>query len=291
MHSIVEQAAPKVNLTLQVLGRRPDGYHELDSLVAFAHDVFDVITLTPSASHAVTTTGPFAGSIAGANLVSVTLDRIAQFAPHMVLGAVELQKNLPVAAGIGGGSADAAAVMRAVMRANRHAAVDVDWNAIAASLGADVPVCLGNNAQRLRGIGELLTAIDGLPELAIVLANPQVPVPADKTAQVFRALAARPLTHEARRPSAPLHFGSRADLLTHMRAIGNDLLASARDIVPAIDVVLQALNASPACELAQLSGGGPTCFGVFPDRAAAAAAADALKAAHPAWWVRASRLT
>ena len=288
---VSERAPPKVNLTLRVLGRRAlDGYHELDSLVAFAHDLADEITLTPGPSRAVTTTGPFGGSIAGENQIGVTLACIAQAAPFLTLGAVHLEKNLPIAAGIGGGSADAAAVIRAVRRANTHNDLTgIDWSAIATRIGADVPVCLASRAQRMTGIGEHLTTVQALPELAAVLVNPQVPVPADKTAQVFRKLAAPPLTAQTLAPS-PNHFATRAALLTHMRTIGNDLLAPARAIVPAIDDVLAALADCPSCELSQLSGGGPTCFGIFPDMTSAHTAAVALSQTHPSWWIRASRL-
>ncbi len=291
---VSESAPPKVNLTLRVLGRRLDephkGYHELDSIVAFAHDIADEIVLTPGPSHAVTTTGPFGGSIAGENLIAVSLACLAQAAPFLTLGAVQLIKNLPVAAGIGGGSADAAAVIRAVRRANAHNAMTgIDWNVIAIGVGADVPVCLTSRAQRMTGIGQHLTAIEALPELAAVLVNPQLPVPADKTAQVFRKLAAPPLTGRSSAAS-PNHFVSRAALLSHMRTVGNDLLGSARLVVPAIGDVLSALNACPSCELAQLSGGGPTCFGIFPDMTAASAAVATISRAHPSWWIRASRL-
>lgn len=295
MQPIVEQAPPKVNLTLRVLGRRLSGehkgYHELDSLVAFAHDVADTITLTPGPDRRVTTTGPFGGSIAGENLVAVTLDRIASAGPHLSLGAINLEKNLPIAAGIGGGSADAAAVIRAVMRANpAPLAVAIDWTLIATSIGADVPVCLASRAQRMCGIGERLTPIASLPELAAVLVNPQVAVPADKTAQVFRKRAAPPLAVGQPQPS-PNQFSSSAALLAHIRAVGNDLLAPARCVVPTIDDVLTALTACPTCELAQLSGGGPTCFGIFPDMTAARTAAATLSRDHPSWWIRASLLS
>ena len=293
MQPIVERAPPKVNLTLRVLGRRTggphNGYHELDSLVAFAQDLADIITLTPGQNQRVTTTGPFSGSIAGENLISVTLARIAEAAPHLTLGTVNLEKHLPIAAGIGGGSADAAAVIRAVQRANPAAGAAIEWTDIAACLGADVPVCLAPRAQRMTGIGERLTAIPALPKLAAVLVNPQVPVPADKTAQVFGKLAAPPLA-TAPGEVSPNQFPSRAALLAHMRITGNGLLPPARAVVPAIDDVLAALAASRSCELAQLSGGGPTCFGIFPDMHAAHTAAATLSQTHPTWWIRASQL-
>ena len=285
---LIERAVPKVNLTLRVLGKRPDGYHELDSLVAFALDVGDVIMLWPGHPARVRVTGPFTGSIAGENLISVALDHVARAGPQLVLGAVSLEKNLPIAAGIGGGSADAAAVLRAVKRANPELADSVDWTAVAARIGADVPVCFVSSAQRMTGIGEILETMAGLPDLYAVLVNPMVAVPADKTAQVFRALAA-PLLGEAREPCT-VAFANRAALLAHMATTGNDLTAAARRVVPAIDDVLAGLCADETCELAQLSGGGPTCFGIFPDMAAAREAAARIAAAQPDWWVVASRL-
>jgi len=289
--AITERASAKVNLTLRVLGRRADGYHELESLVVFAKACADEVTLTRGTSDTprVMTTGPYAGGIAGANLISVALERVARAAPQLRLGDLALEKNLPIAAGIGGGSADAAAVLRAVRAANPELAGGVDWSALALSLGADVPVCLDARPQLMRGVGDQLDAMPQLPELAAVLVNPRVPVPEDKTAQVFRALAAPRLTWPPRRIT-PTHFATRDDLVLHMRAVGNDLLAPARRVVAQIDTVLSALTRDPACELAQLSGGGPTCFGIYADMKAAEQAALDLKARYPAWWVAATEL-
>jgi 4-diphosphocytidyl-2-C-methyl-D-erythritol kinase len=293
MTPIIERATPKLNLTLRVLGRRPtDGYHELESLVAFATDITDIITLTLGDTQSVTTTGPFAGSLAGENLVLTALNRVHAAAPQVQLGTVTLAKNLPIAAGIGGGSADAAALLRAIQRANANNpdTASLDWHALAESLGADVPVCLASCAQVMRGVGEHLIARPPLPALAAVLVNPRVPVPADKTAQVFRRLAAGTLASPPSNTPALETVTERAELLAVMRAIGNDLTPPARTIVPAIDTMLAALEASPNCELAQMSGGGPTCFGIYPDMAAANTAATHLSQAHPTWWIRASRL-
>jgi 4-diphosphocytidyl-2-C-methyl-D-erythritol kinase len=172
---IQEHARAKVNLTLEVLGRRPDGYHELASLVAFA-DVGDVITLVPGGAaggplvggpphqaHGVTVSGPFAGALtnalAGPNLIATTLQRLREACPGLRLGTVHLEKRLPVAAGIGGGSADAAAVLRAVQRANPTLAAAVPWDDIAASLGADVPVCVAQRTTWMTGTGDLLSPL------------------------------------------------------------------------------------------------------------------------------------
>ncbi len=306
---IAEAAPPKVNLTLAVLGRRPsDGYHQLDSIVAFAMDVADTVTLTPDdwtnePSTAlrrdrqvwwrppVTSSGPFAPSIAGENLLDVALRVVADAAPSLTLGAVHLDKHLPIAAGIGGGSADAAALLRAIARANPNLAASVDWHSLAARLGADVPVCLAAKAQRMTGLGELLTALPSLPTLAAVLVNPLAPVPADKTAQVFAKLAAAPLSPtDPRLEQALPTLTSRADLVAHMQATGNDLTAAGTAVVPQVADVLAALRATASCERAQMSGGGPTCFGIYPDVASAHAAAADLKIARPQWWIAASRL-
>jgi 4-diphosphocytidyl-2-C-methyl-D-erythritol kinase len=286
---IIERACPKVNLTLRVLGRRPDGYHELDSLVAFAADAADIITLNPQTSTRVVTSGPFGASIAGENLIAVTLNRIAEQGPRLRLGTLHLQKNVPIAAGIGGGSADAAAVIRAVIRANNSTYSSVDWRALAASLGADVPVCLASVAQHMTGLGEQVSRVPDLPQLACVLVNPMRPVPADKTAQVFRRLNAQP-SPTLPRPGLP-RFDDRASLLCYIRQSGNDLLAPARQIVPQIDGVLAALKAQLGCDLVQLSGGGPTCFGLFADWPSAQRAAQQIATTYPTWWVCPSRLS
>jgi 4-diphosphocytidyl-2-C-methyl-D-erythritol kinase len=285
---ISERARAKVNLTLRVLGRRADGYHELESLVAFA-DVADAITLDLDAPVSVSVGGPFGPSIAGENLVRVTLDRLTEFAPRFRLGAVRLDKHLPVAAGIGGGSSDAAAVLRAVKRANPELADTVDWLAIAAKLGADVPVCFNNGPAMMRGTGEQLQPLDSLPPLAIVLVNPQVPVPADKTARVFRTLGAKPLDHLTTN-QVHREFETRGELLAFMTATGNDLLIPALQVVPEIGVVMDALKACDGVGLVALSGGGPTCFAVFSDEASAGAAATRLRNKHPTWWVEATAL-
>jgi 4-diphosphocytidyl-2-C-methyl-D-erythritol kinase len=290
MPAITERAAPKVNLTLRVLGRRADGYHELESLVAFADDVADLVTLETGLPPSVRAGGRFAPSIAGENLLDVTLRAIAAAVPGVELGAVRLEKNLPIAAGIGGGSSDAAALIRAVQRANPGLSPSAGWTALAVSLGADVPVCLAGRAQVMAGIGEVLAPFDALPPLAVVLVNPLVSVPADKTARVFKTLAAAALPASPASRLTPSAFADSAALLAHMGRTGNDLLRPALDVVPAIGEVLETLRGEPGCALAQLSGGGPTCFGVFDGLSAAQAAARGLQARYPAWWIAASRL-
>lgn len=291
---LTELAPAKLNLTLSVLGRRADGYHALDSLVAFA-SVGDTITLTmgsgdtSSAAPPLTVSGPFAAefatpdSLAG-NLVARARAAVETAAGRRFPAALHLEKNLPVASGIGGGSADAAATLRLLARAYPDETAGLDWHAIATSLGADVPVCLAGRSAWMTGIGDRLAPVT-LPNLDIVLANPMAPVPSDKTRQVFRALAA-PLLSEPDAPApATAAIATRAALVDLMRTRGNDLSAAARRLVPAIADVEQRLSACVGCRLATLSGAGPTVIGVFDDAPSAAAGATALASAEPGWWI------
>ncbi|MCH9809170.1 MAG: 4-(cytidine 5'-diphospho)-2-C-methyl-D-erythritol kinase [Alphaproteobacteria bacterium] len=282
---ITERAPAKVNLTLKILGRRADGYHELASLVAFANDAYDVVTLDCTKPAAVTLGGPFAQAIQGPNIAQTAIERLLFAQPRLSLGAIHIEKNLPVAAGVGGGSANAGAVLRLVRRANPSLVGDIDWHSIAAGLGADVPVCFLNETALMTGTGEKLTALGERPRLNAVLINPQAPVPEDKTAQVFRRLNAPQL---AKQFAPPRHLPSspnNAELLAYMKNQGNDLEPAARQVVPKIANVLAALKEAPACQYASLSGAGPTCFGIFNDNQAALAAAREIGANHPDWWV------
>ena len=292
---IVELARAKINLTLKILGRRADGYHELQSLVAFAA-AGDVVTLTPTGpgsnpAFAVEVTGPYGSAIVGDNLVVKTLHAVENSAGRPLAARLILEKHLPVASGIGGGSADAAAVLRALQRAYPELRTAVDWQQIAASLGADVPVCLASRPAWMTGIGEQLHPVV-LPRLEIVLANPGVPVPADKTRRVFQALVAKPLAGEpsgatAAATALPTRL-ARQDVLDLMQRHGNDLEAAATSVTPAIAAVKAALSASPGCLAATLSGAGPTVVGVFASEREAAAAAARLAARHPQWWLTAT---
>lgn len=289
--TFIERARAKVNLTLRVVGKRADGYHALESLVAFAGEPSDTLTLDCSRPADVTVIGPGAAAIVGENLIARALRLAGAAAPRIRLGHVTLDKQLPVAAGIGGGSADAAAVLRALRRANPELSATLDWPALALKLGADVPVCLASTPAFMWGIGERIAELPALPALPAVIVNPMCPVPADKTAQVFRCLAAAPLPEGADvSASPPGPFPDAEALFVYMGAIGNDLEPPAMAVVPAIAEVKAALSASRGCRMAQLSGGGPTCFGIFESAAASARAAAALKAARPTWWVAATTL-
>lgn len=285
MSAVVEKAGAKVNLTLTVRGVRSDGYHELESLVAFA-SVGDVVTVSGQGQSPVTVVGPFAGHIQGPNIVERVLSRVKDVAPQHRVGAVLVDKQIPVAAGLGGGSADAGALLRAIGQLNRDMINQVDFGPIAAELGADVPVCWKSQACWMTGIGHAIAELTHpLPELHCVLANPNVSVPENKTADVFRALAASPLAVDYSPPNLP-DVRTRTSLLEVMRARGNDLAEAAVQTVPELHEVLSALRSLDGAEYVSVSGAGPTAFAVFPHADASNAAARALRAAHAAWWVR-----
>lgn len=285
MTVIVESARPKLNLTLTILGRRDDGYHELSSLVAFAAGPADTITLDTAAAPGISVTGPFAAAIAGENLLDKAADLLAA-AGIPLPGHVTLDKVLPVAAGIGGGSADAAAMLRAVRRAlPPDLSQRIEWDTIALKLGADVPVCLAGETSYMTGIGETVRPCAGLPLLPAVLVNPLAAVPADKSARVFRALAAPPLAARQTPPRVPEPMASVADQCVELARFGNDLTAAATSVVPGITDVLGEISACEGCRLARLSGAGPTAFGIFEVEAAADDAARAIRSRRPGWWV------
>jgi 4-diphosphocytidyl-2-C-methyl-D-erythritol kinase len=284
---LAETAPAKVNLTLRVLGRRPDGYHELESLVAFA-GVGDEVMLTPGPELSLQVQGPGAPALAsGPNLVQQAAEAVRTVAPSVRLGRFLLEKRLPVAAGLGGGSADAAAALRLIRAHNPELAAAVDWMAIAARIGADVPVCLVGQPAVMTGVGEQVQPVSLPAGLWLVLANPGVPL---ATAHVFRALAAPALAPHAVLRSPPDVPASREGLLAYLRAGANDLEAPARALCPAVGVVLEALGALPGAELVRMSGSGPTCFAIFTRKAEVDSAADRLRVRHPDWWVAAAPL-
>ena len=287
--AIRELARAKVNLTLRVIGKRPDGYHELQSLVVFA-DIGDVLTLRPGANPEVIVEGPFADGIVGENLVARALERLAAVTPALRLGSVTLQKNIPIAAGLGGGSADAAALLRAVRRANPDVATHVNWHELAAGLGADVPVCLDQTAAQMWGIGDRLRQVHGMPALDAVLVRPAVVAPADKTRQVFTRLSAAAIAANANEPDPLPEFISAERLLDDVSAHGNDLEGPAHLVMPLTAEAERALAACEGCRLARMSGAGPSCFGLFETPDQARAAADRISRAFPDWWVRPVRL-
>jgi 4-diphosphocytidyl-2-C-methyl-D-erythritol kinase len=278
-------APAKLNLYLHVVGRRADGYHLLDSLVAFA-DVGDEIVATPAPDWSLRVTGPFAGTLDGApadNLVARAAHRLAAQLGRPPAASVTLAKNLPVASGIGGGSADAAATLRALTDLWNVAPDAVDLPTLAAGLGADVPVCLLARAAWLGGIGEQVTPALDLPPTFVVLANPGIAL---ATPAVFKARRGG-FSAAARFDDA---FADVAALGGALAARRNDLAEAAVSLVPEIGRVIDALAAQEGAILARMSGSGATCFALFAEAAAAHAASARLKSDRPRWWVAAGRL-
>jgi 4-diphosphocytidyl-2-C-methyl-D-erythritol kinase len=285
---LVAFAPAKVNLTLHVLGRRPDGYHEIESLVVFA-DAGDRLTLTPGDRLALDVRGPTAAAAGTGsdNLVLKAARALAERVEGLRFGSFTLEKSLPVAAGLGGGSSDAAAALRLLAQASGLPLDDERLYAAARATGADVPVCLDPRPRMMRGVGEILSVPLALPPLPAVLINPGVAVP---TRDVFAALAAPALSPAARHDEFAPAGANAAHLVSALGARRNDLEAPALRLQPLIGEVLATLRGCAGCRLARMSGSGATCFGLFDNADAAQAAARALQRAHPGWWVRPCRL-
>lgn len=289
--ALSEFAPAKVNLNLRVLSRRLDGYHELESLVVFA-EVGDRVSLTVGDRLGLRARGATA-SAAGpteSNLILKAAGALQERVPDLRVGRFDLRKRLPVAAGLGGGSADAAAALRLLAHANELPFDDRRLMDAARATGADVPVCVGGRARVMRGVGEQLSDPLDIGRLPAVLLNPGVPV---ATKDVFAALRL-PQTRTSsltesylRRLSGPIAVDELIQLLVET---GNDLEPPALTLQPAIADALSALRTAPGCQLARMSGSGATCFGLFGSFRAARAAARSLREQHPAWWVRATRL-
>ncbi|MGD9802065.1 MAG: 4-(cytidine 5'-diphospho)-2-C-methyl-D-erythritol kinase [Hyphomicrobiaceae bacterium] len=291
--SLTEMAPAKINLTLTVCGRRRDGYHQLESLVVFADSAAsDTIDLVVGGPLHLELLGPGAAALAGeaisSNLVMRAAVAVLQMVPRAETGTFRLQKHLPVAAGIGSGSADAAAALRLMRRANPNLADSIDWASLAATIGADVPVCLANRASLMWGLGERVAPLLELPAVWVVLANPRVPL---STADVFRTLSASslPFDQEAAEtlPTIP-RFANLADLITFITRRPNDLEAPAKQLCPIIREVQLRLADLDGALLARMSGSGPTCFALFATANAAHDGARRLAVSRPDWWVQAA---
>jgi 4-diphosphocytidyl-2-C-methyl-D-erythritol kinase len=274
------RAPAKVNLSLHVLGRRADGYHELDSLVAFA-GVCDWLAFAPEEDLSLTVFGPEADA-SGPDVDNLVLKAARAFArelPGARVGRFRLNKLLPVAAGLGGGSSDAAAALRALAELNGLAPDDDRLRAAAESTGADVPVCLDPRARVMSGIGHGLGPRVDLPPLPALLVNPRVATP---TPRIFAALGLE-RGHQAR-------FGPAFDLSRGLAAARNDLQAAAIEVAPVISEVLERLAALDGARLSRMSGSGATCFATFDDRGALSRGLRAIRSSRPGWWARATYL-
>jgi 4-diphosphocytidyl-2-C-methyl-D-erythritol kinase len=285
---LFERAPAKVNLTLRVLGRRQDGYHDLESLVVFAGEADD-LALVPAQPLSLTVDGPTAvaaGDIDD-NLVLKATRALAERVAGLATGQFRLTKRLPVAAGVGGGSSDAAAALRLLARLNGLSLDDRRLVDAASVTGADVPVCADPRPRVMRGIGEVLSPPLPVPPLAAVMVNPRVAVP---TRDVFGKIG---LQKGERRAAETVGAGDLSSLdavIAYMATAPNDLEPPALALQPVIAEVLDALRRAPGCRIARMSGSGATCFALFASPAQASAAAAALTGLRPAWWVCATTL-
>jgi 4-diphosphocytidyl-2-C-methyl-D-erythritol kinase len=278
-------APAKINLCLHVVGRRPDGYHLIDSLVAFA-DIGDRVTARPAVELSLQVSGREAGALAGEtdNLVLRAARLLADHAKHGAGAELHLEKNLPVAAGIGGGSTDAAAALRALRALWRVALDDAGLAALGAGLGADIPVCVYRRPAWVTGFGERVEPCPPLPETGVLLVNPRRPLP---TAAVFGARRGDFGAPAARFAAVARDAAALAQQLAPLR---NDLTQAATRLVPEIGDVLAALGRLRGALLARMSGSGATCFALFSERSAALRARSELAALAPRWWSAAGSL-
>jgi len=293
MPPLIEDGRAKVNLTLRVVGRRVDGYHDLESVVAFA-DCADRLSLTPGSKLNLRTTGPLAQACGETtdNLVFKAAQLLGERVPDLQPGEFVLDKVLPVAAGIGGGSADAAAALRLLAQANGLAIDDLRLIEVAKLTGADVPVCLASRPCVMTGVGETLLPLS-LPKLPCVMVNPRIPV---ATKDVFGALGLRNgellvgASDVMRAAAWPEDGASVEDWVEALAAGSNDLEAPATRIQPVIGEVLAALSATNGAWLVRMSGSGATCFAIFENTPEAQRAAQKIQRDHPRWWVHAGTL-
>lgn len=291
MGEIVELAPAKVNLTLHIRGRREDGYHTLESLIAFA-DIADCLTFDKAPTYSLTSSGPFASRVPQGedNIVLTAARSLAHGVKTLPPGAVmDLEKVLPVAAGIGGGSADAAACLRGLLRLHETTVSPTVMHQVAVGIGADVNVCLRSQVALMTGIGHVVEPAPELPLVPCVLVNPGVSV---STAAVFSALGLAPdRTFAVETPPPPrARFRSVGDLVNYLLGTRNDLEAPASEMVGEIGDVQNVLFACDGCMLSRMTGSGATCFGIFETQAEAEDAAGQIRTSFPDWWVAATTL-
>jgi len=278
-------APAKLNLYLHVTGKRGDGYHLLDSLVAFA-DIGDQITVSSAPELTLDLTGPFARDLGGdnkGNLVWRAAEMLARELKRKPEAQIVLRKNLPIASGIGGGSSDAAAALKALDTLWQGGLGNAGLSRLARNLGADVPVCVAAKTSWLGGIGEAVSPAPKLPNSCLVLVNPNKALP---TPAVFKTRRG-PYAAPARFTRAPSDTAGLAALL---RERGNGLTDAALALMPEIGEVLARLEACKGAVLARMSGSGATCFALFGNRVEANAAARRLKSEKPGWWVASGKL-
>lgn len=291
MTGVTEIAPAKVNLTLHITGRREDGYHLLESYVAFAQ-VADMLEFSKAPTFVLSVCGPYAGDLPGHedNIVLEAARALAHGLKALPPGAaISLDKQLPIAAGIGGGSSDAAACIRGLLRFHGLTASPAALRQVAVAVGADVTVCLDPRVSLMSGVGQIVEPAPSLPTVPAVLVNPRLPL---STAEVFAALGLSPGdAFPAETPPFPnAGFSTVAALADYLLSCRNDLEAPACGLLREIGDIEDTLFASEGCLIARMSGSGPTCFGLFATVPEAEAAASAIAQDNPGWWVTATVL-
>jgi 4-diphosphocytidyl-2-C-methyl-D-erythritol kinase len=289
LFQLTDRAPAKINLTLHVVGRRADGYHELESLVAFSR-TGDRLTLEPGDKLELHVGGPTAGASGDPekNLVIKAARQLAERVEGLRVGTFTLLKILPVAAGVGGGSSDAASALRLLARLNDLAADDPRLFEAARATGADVPVCLAAKARMMRGIGEKLGPVLDLPPLPALIVNPRQPL---ETKHVFEFMKIAPGSETHFGPHPKIASGMSYDaLIAALRKGRNDMEDAASVLAPIVAKVLAILTAAPGCRVARMSGSGATCFALFDNCRAVGRARKGIAEAHPDWWVKATLL-
>ena len=276
-----EIAWAKLNVTLEVLGHRADGFHELRSLVAFA-GFGDTVALVPEQGISLQARGPFAAALDDDNLIIEAAKAAHVWDPALTLGRFCLVKTLPIAAGLGGGSADAAAALRLIERANPGEMSEEAAAELAPKLGSDVAVCLRSAPALITGRGDVVTPVRGFPSCGVLLANPGVPL---ATRGVYGTLNAAPIATASEMPEVLDFAGDFEKLIDYAQDRASDLEPVAIRLVPAIEEVLTALHELQGARLARLSGSGPTCFAVFTTPREAHSAAALLAQHEPDWWI------
>lgn len=283
MNVISANAPAKVNLYLHIIGKRPDNYHLLDSLIAFA-DISDTIDVTAAPDITVTVKGEYAHLLSAHD--NIVMKAALAMQKHFKIktgAAIILHKDIPVGAGLGGGSADAAATIRLLLRLWKINAPQNDLLSIALSLGADVPACLQSIPLYLNGIGDITEPAPKLPKLHILLVNPSKPLLTKDVFTEHRKGFSKPAAR-------PKDFLSRNDLTNFLERTRNDLQDTAITLMPEIATVLSELKANEECMIARMSGSGATCFGLFGKRMAMENFALQLSNNHPDWWVRSANI-
>lgn len=272
-------APAKINLFLHITGKREDGYHLLQSLMVFV-DVGDELVFFPHDSLFIDVEGPFAGelTVPHDNLVYKAAQLLAAEYKTNVRGRIMLRKNLPVASGMGGGSADAAVTLRGLTKLWGLQEEPDRLQKLARKLGADVPACLLRRPLWAEGAGEKMTCIADMPPMHFVLLNPLTPTPTPEVFKKYQPRFSRPLQFSGRRKSTQ-------EWIADLKLYRNDLTEAAAEISPLVRVALESLSETPNCHFARLSGSGATCFGVYEHEQAASAAVNKLKQKHPKWWV------